>query len=531
VHIHVNLTHKTLAYFQRIEPLLFAVLAFFNLYFILNLDYFPSIDGPAHLYNARLINEIIFQNNSFIYESININPYPVPNWICHALMALLLQVFEAPMAEKSIVISYLILLPYSFRYLIKIIQPENSLLAILILPFTFNFLMVFGFFNFSFAIILYFYTLGIWIKAQQKQRKLSVFVLAILFFLIYFSHLFIFLFLILSIFFIEAISYFQKAQYSPKFTVIQRIKPLLLSAIIPFAFMAIYATVETKEKIYSFVDSPTLMLWIVEIRPLVIFNHELESKFIYPFILCLLLLTILKIISFLGKNNQPNLRENKTSIFWGLISSLILILYFVLPDSNRLVGFFSIRLLLLFYLLIIIWLLSQPIRIGFQIAIFLVVFGITQYRNRYLNDVFVELNKEICFLKEMSKHILPNTVVLTLNYTENWLTPHYTNYLGIDKPMIILDNYEIETPFFPLIWNENTIPNFRLDTLQSRINPCIKWMSNTTNSTSVIDYVYLHGHESSITSSCEKDVWQHVLKGYTPIYENSNGKLYQLIKL
>jgi hypothetical protein len=149
-------------------------------------------------------------------------------------------------------------------------------------------------------------------------------------------------------------------------------------------------------------------------------------------------------------------------------------------------------------------------------------------RNSYLKGIFNELNREIASFTEISHYIPPNSVVLTLNYIENWLTPHYTNYLGVNKPMIVLDNYEIETPFFPLIWNEKTIPNFRLDTLQSHTFPCIKWMSNKSNQTVIIDYVYLVGSESSITSLCENNVWQYVVNGYNPIFTNSKGALYKI---
>lgn len=514
--------------FSRLEPFIFAIIVVFNLSVIFNLSYFPSIDGPAHLYNARLLNEIVFQNNTFINQSITLNPYPVPNWFGHAIMALLLYLFDASVTDIIIISSYLILLPYSFRYLIQSIQPANSLLACLIIPLTINFLVIFGFINFSIALIFYFFTIGKWLKYQRNKFKQPFLVFSFWLILIYFSHLFIFLFTLLSIVSLEAFYYFRNNTALLRYQCFSRVKTLILTSLIPFTFILIYSTVKTKEKLYSFVNTSTLVEWLVDSRPLILFNYELELKFSYIFNICLLILLAYHIISRLTHKVSKPERLREFAPFLIFMGGFILALYFLLPDSNRLVGFFSMRLLLLFILFILILLLSYPINRYVQLCIYLIVFGANYIRNSYLKEIFTDLNREIALFTEISHYIPPNSVVLTINYIENWLTPHYTNYLGVNKPMIVLDNYEIETPFFPLIWNDKTIPNFRLDTLQSRTFPCIKWMSNKSNQTAIIDYVYLVGSESSITSLCEKNVWQHVENSYKPIFANSKGTLYKI---
>jgi len=35
-------------------------------------------------------------------------------------------------------------------------------------------------------------------------------------------------------------------------------------------------------------------------------------------------------------------------------------------------------------------------------------------------------------------------VVLPINYSDNWLSGHFSNYLAIDKPIIVLENMDVE---------------------------------------------------------------------------------------
>ena len=63
---------------------------------------------------------------------------------------------------------------------------------------------------------------------------------------------------------------------------------------------------------------------------------------------------------------------------------------------------------------------------------------------------------------EASFQIEPNSSVLPINDNNYWINGHISNYLGIDKPMIILENYEADLNHFPLIWNREVLPIFHL---------------------------------------------------------------------
>src|SRR5690606_18608038 len=57
--------------------------------------YFFTVDGPSHVYDAWLIQEL-FHPSAAVHASWEINPLPVPDWSGHAILALLLTILKPP---------------------------------------------------------------------------------------------------------------------------------------------------------------------------------------------------------------------------------------------------------------------------------------------------------------------------------------------------------------------------------------------------------------------------------------------------
>src|SRR6185437_9809937 len=139
---------------------------------------------------------------------------------------------------------------------------------------------------------------------------------------------------------------------------------------------------------------------------------------------------------------------------WFFICVLVLIALFCLPDFAYVsVGFISSRLMLLFFLFLIIWMASQEISLWFRSLVFLLV--------NFVNiSILIHNYKSVstgCYVaKEInsaSKFIQPYSTVLPINTSNNFLYSHISNYLGSDNPMVILENYEASLEHFPLRWN------------------------------------------------------------------------------
>jgi hypothetical protein len=73
---------------------------------LVRFNFIVTHDGPAHLYNACLIRELISGNN-LVAEFLTLKKFPEPNWIGHFLLADLSAIFSPRIAEKIFLAAYL----------------------------------------------------------------------------------------------------------------------------------------------------------------------------------------------------------------------------------------------------------------------------------------------------------------------------------------------------------------------------------------------------------------------------------------
>ena len=63
------------------------------------------------------------------------------------------------------------------------------------------------------------------------------------------------------------------------------------------------------------------------------------------------------------------------------------------------------------------------------------------------------LSREVKAIEEVTNKIKPDNLVLSLNYSPNWLHSHISGYIAGNKPLVILENYEAQLNWFPVKWN------------------------------------------------------------------------------
>ena len=128
-HLLSNFSQKSI--FQRIEIICFFVFTVFNLLPLFSGTFFPTLDGPAHGYNAQVIGQLLSQQQNVFHDYFTFNQDLVPNWTSHVLLTFLNQFMSVVTAEKVILIAFLIGFPYAFRSLIKTLCPSSSYLSCL----------------------------------------------------------------------------------------------------------------------------------------------------------------------------------------------------------------------------------------------------------------------------------------------------------------------------------------------------------------------------------------------------------------
>ena len=436
--------------------------------------------------------------------------------------------------------------PLSFRALIKTVSPDNILFSYLIFPFTYSFVFFLGFYNFCIALIFLLITLNYWLNNEENFSSIkNIFKLFLLVTLTYFSHIFVFGILMLLIglhISIKIIIQLIENSNQTKRIIIdffRKFGVLLLSAFIPLLLFSFYCYSRRFSESDIYINHTELIDWLKNIRPIIAFNFMVEeayTKKIFYLILSICLIVIYNRVNEIKLNKGFSFRADflsviksiiKVSDFWLFTSIIILLLYFILPDSAGAGGFVSERVGLLFFLFLIIWTSTQHLQKWFILLIIGIVLYFNFKLNIYYSSEIKNLNKVAIECNDASKYILSNSVILPLNYSDNWQHEHFSNYLGIDKPMVILENYECATGYFPLKWNEKSIPNAILSNISLNDNLCLQWKRNTQNPPIIIDYVFILGDMEAKTDSCDQIIKQNLFKYYTLIYRSEICKLYK----
>lgn len=453
-----------LSLLAQYENYFFFILTAINLIPLLIFESFPTVDGPAHLYNSRIIIELISEKNSALADYFSFNRNINPNWAGHFALSSLMIIFPALIAEKILIISYLIFFPLSFRFVFKKLKLKQSYLVFFIFPFTYSFLFYYGFYNFQIGLIFLFYAIGLWTSYLESGFNTKrVLLLLTLSLFTFFSHLFIFMILLCVIGFINLSPIAQIFSKKIKETkpIIDSLKFQLIILSPGILLMLIYLwTHPTIDGTPKFLSLGELWNMLFEVEPAKGISYGKERVFVkWIFILLALISTYLVIFDF--KKSRKKL--NKNAITWLGISISILIGFFILPNSTAgSVGFVSSRMLLFFFLFYIIFLGTQKVPIWLKTIVIIIV----TYVNFSLFKIYIreteKVNQIAHEIIEASFQIEPNSSVLPINDNNYWINGHISNYLGIDKPMIILENYEADLNHFPLIWNREVLPIFHL---------------------------------------------------------------------
>jgi hypothetical protein len=115
---------------------------------------------------------------------------------------------------------------------------------------------------------------------------------------------------------------------------------------------------------------------------------------------------------------------------------------------------------------------------------------------------------------------------------ENWLFVHPAQYLGAAKAVIILDNYEANMGYFPLLWKENVNPYAHLSQFEGiEGQPPYVDIKSYKNKTGVtIDYILMWCYDSSAPKNEHfRQLYSEINIGYHQIYSSASRRtvLYQ----
>lgn len=157
---------------------------------IWSVDYFINQDGSAHLYTASLMLELL-KGNPLTSEFYTFNSIAVPNSSGHWLMVLLLNFFEPFTVTKLVQTITFAGFVASVGWLRWQTVGRDGLITSFLIGavFAFNWLWFMGFYNFILGVAFFIFTLGLYYRWRENLNFFRTFILAILLLIVYWSHL------------------------------------------------------------------------------------------------------------------------------------------------------------------------------------------------------------------------------------------------------------------------------------------------------------------------------------------------------
>lgn len=516
---------------KKAEPYFFLLVCLLNAIPIFLYRFFPTMDGPAHLYNSTLIGDILL-GDTHLQEYYIFRGRPVPNWIGHFLLSVFDTFLPAWLAEKTLLFSYIIALPLSFRKLVT--QFGTAWASYLIFPFTYSLLFFMGFYNLSLSLIFLFLTIAHWLKHQDSLTTRSTLILFVLITTTFFSHVFVYAILLLTLFLFSLQSFLNKNENAFSYFIK---KNLMLLAASSLSLIFFFMFIETSELPSTDQKLPfhVLVKWLEDVRPLIAGDYNEERSFtrlVFYVSVTLTGMIVYQRFNKLDLKDSFNLRQLlfsgmfRSSDVFALVALLLFVLYIGIPDGAG-AGMMSDRFCMLFYFFFITWIATQPlpnrIFIPTSLLILFISFQLIYQRNhlvKNINTVAIEMEKA-------GEHIEPYSTVLSINHTDELLMKHISNYAGIGSPIVMLENYEASLDWFPVGWNTKEMPRFMFGDLAD--TPCFWWKTKHEGKEKLIDYILVFG-EDTLEENCQAEYNRIITTYYEPIFSSSNSRL-ELFKL
>ena len=385
--------------------------------------YFPTVDGPSHLYNSFVLAHYFDPGSVVIRDYFIVNFRLFPNWTIYLLMSPLLRLMQPLIVQRIILSICVVSIPAAVVYLQKSFKGNTDAFSLLGVLVVYSDMLFMGFFNFIIAATLFAIALGFWWRRRNNRYLYGLYGLLIL---VYLSHALAYAAALLAIGLLAAT---------------ERRWRTLLELIPAFALFAIDALARPKgELIYR---GPR---WLAR-QPLVFFGtgHILIA-------VAILLLIVTAILFTLTRS-----RANRAA----LVSAVLLILYCIAPwgyvsEGLEQAAYVNERLLFLIILTLPAWIVVPRV----QIAMALLLFAIAVQLSVATVQI-AKLSPYIDGIVRCSVLIRPHSTIQTF-YAPSMttqITPalHLNSYLALQTDVVDVDDYEARLRDFPLAYRANIV--------------------------------------------------------------------------
>jgi hypothetical protein len=435
------------------------------------LDRVATQDGPSHLANAVIANRLISGDCPIASDHFFLQLELFPNWTVPLLLMGLTRLSPASapdLAEKLLQMLCVVALALALRRTILRIEPENEFLALAVFPLVYSYPFAMGFYAFSLGIPLLLMWVGYWAQHREHLDTSAALPLALLALLTFYTHplpyaaacLFLGALILSQIFASTSSARRQGATFGQMARIALPFAWVPLLALAPSLLLALLYSraAEGSSSLPSQLGGALTQgvslpdLWsswwrLLENHALIAYDAR-EAVFAFATTLALGGATLYGLRSAARHPTHP-LRGGLA-----LAALLFLILFFVYPDFVDWGGYIRTRVLLLFWIALVLWLATlrfgHRARLLFQVAIIACALGLLGLKAWKLREIDLYLAEYLSAAPQIeSGHTL-----LPLNFLPGdarrgggpsfWVDPllHASGYLVVGRCLVSLDNYE-----------------------------------------------------------------------------------------
>ena len=429
-------------------------------------QYFPTQDGPSHLYNAHILAE--YWNPQYVYSKYYIINWAIlPNWFSHIVLGALLKVISPLWAEKIFLSFYVLMFPLAMTYFFRAIRPGSFPFTSVLLSFFFvyNFFFQMGFYNFAFSVPLYFLVMGYWWKHKEHITPKQLVLLNLWIACLYFTHLLAFGLALATIAALGCLFFFRRIKYLLMMGISLLPSASLLLFYLPHSeFSKATAAAPT----FSFFDVGVLL-------------HRLKLTLFYPLVslhenqiyLAYLIGALLLLAAFLS--DRPRLSQGETRgkngrylFLWAAIGFFVL--YLVAPRALGSALWLNSRFLLFGLLCFLTWIHigSGTKRLAVNALVVVALLGNISYLTYLCSHLSRDIKRYVSLTKGIERHkiVLPIAYQRVLSFKGQTKADvaalgvgkahrvkthlHAISYACLETGSINLANYEAELDYFPV---------------------------------------------------------------------------------
>ncbi|MEN6625119.1 MAG: hypothetical protein ABFD69_02705 [Candidatus Sumerlaeia bacterium] len=480
-------------------PLLVALYLFPVWYF----QYFPSQDGPSHVYNSWILSKWGEPAGGIFRQYYAVNRRPEPNWASHIALAGLMRAGLSPSVAEKIFVSFLIVFFGGGVVLAlgAVAKPARAL-APVALPMAVGWPLGMGFYNYCLGVAGFLWVFAWWYPRRNGMTAPRAIALGSMGILLYFAHLVAVGGIVIVIGIVAFWESLAERPFGPALR--KRLLPAALAFIPAVALGLAYVAASVARG--QMREIPAMGAGLREIGRLLTLQNLMvcySTAEVFP--------AALLAISMLASAGLAlaQIRRDRAGLRSGgglLVAAIgLLLLYCVAPDKVAGGTYFHQRLAPFIWLMLLLWLGADGLR-GRRLAHWLRVSGIAVALAFGCMRIaqFARLNDYLAEYVSVGGAIQAPATVLPLCFSPRGegrsgfvlsaeIAPfsHASGYLAAGRPIVDLSDYEGAMKYFPLVWRPELSPCYHIcpDIFDDPFHADLLDYTNRTGGRGRIDYV------------------------------------------